>query len=94
MAVRVYQSPDGTSWAVDVKVPSHSSAMVRFKHPDGETARGDRYAWYNAHGPEANDPRARLTPAQVLQALTDRDVAMLFRRSMAVTTTWPSYIVT
>lgn len=89
--MRAFQSPDGTLWAVDVKVPSHSSAMVVFKHPDGETARRDRYAWYNAHSPQASDPRARLRPADVLQALGDGDIAMLFRRSMPVSTQWPKY---
>ena len=89
---KVYQSPDGTRWAVDVKVPSYSSAMVRFKHPDGESARGDRYAWYNAHSPEANDPRARLSVTQVLNALSDADVARLFRRSMPVSTNRPTFV--
>ena len=89
---RVFQSPDGTQWAVDVKVPSFSSAMVVFKHPDGETARGDRYAWYNAHQAEANDPRARLVPGAVLTALSDADVARLFRRSMPISTDRPSFV--
>jgi hypothetical protein len=92
--MRVYQSPDATLWAVDVKVPSHSSAMVIFKHPDGQSARRDRYSWFNAHSPEANDPRARLRPADVLAVLTDHQIAMLFRRSMPVTTEWPGYVVT
>jgi hypothetical protein len=91
--MRVYQSPDGTAWGVDVKVPSFSSAMVVFKHPDGETARRDRYGWYNAHTATSNDPRARLKDKDVLEALTDREIAMLFRRSMPVTTAWPSYVV-
>jgi len=91
--MRVFQSPDRTLWAVDVKVPSHSSAMVVFKHPAGETSRGDRYAWANVRAPQAQDPRARLRAADVLAALTDREIAMLFRRSMPVTTEWPSYVV-
>ena len=90
-STRVYESPDGTLWAVDVKVPSYSSAMVMFKHPDGDTARRDRYAWYNSHLPEANDPRSRLTPAQVLAVLTDADVSRLYRRSMPVTTERAGY---
>jgi hypothetical protein len=90
--MRVFESPDGTLWGVDVKVPSHSSAMVVFKHPDGDTARGDRYAWHNAHGPQSNDPRARLKPREVLQALSNQQLAMLFRRSMPVHTQWPTYI--
>jgi hypothetical protein len=92
-AMRVFMSPDGIAWAIDVKVPSHSSAMVVFKHPDGETARRDRYAWHNAQAPEAHDPRARLAPAAVLEALTDRQLALLYRRSMPVTTERPGYVV-
>lgn len=89
--MRVFASNDGIQWAVDVKVPSHSSAMVMFHHPDGESARRDRYAWYNARLPEAHDPRARLTPQQVLEQLTEGDIARLYRRSMPVHTQWPSY---
>ena len=91
--MRVYQAPDGTAWGVDVKVPSFSSAMVVFKHPNGETARRDRYGWHNAHSETANDPRARLTAKDVLADLTDKEIALLFRRSMPVTTERPSYIV-
>jgi hypothetical protein len=67
--------------------------MLLFKHPSGEISRGDRYAWYNARVPEAQDPRARLRPREVLEKLTDGEVAMLFRRSMPVHTERPSYIV-
>lgn len=91
--MRSYQSPDGTAWGVEVKLPSHSSAMVCFRHPNGETARRDRYAWYNAHQPEASDPRARLTPKQVLEALKDEDLADLYRRSMPVHVDRPVYVV-
>lgn len=91
--MRSYQSPDGTAWGVEVKVPSHSSAMVCFRHPNGKTTRSDRYAWYNAHQPEASDPRARLTPKQVQEALSDGELAALFRRSMPVHTERPRYVV-
>jgi len=89
--MRVYESADGTRWGIEVKVPSFSSAMVRFKHPDGASARHDRYAWYNSHMPEASDPRARLTPGQVLDDISDRDIAKLYRRSMPVHTQWPGF---
>lgn len=89
--MRAYQAPDGIQWGVDVKVPSYSDAMVVFRHPDGETARRDRYAWYNAHMAEATDPRSRLKPAAVLEALTDRDIATLFRRSMPIHTERPGF---
>lgn len=91
--MRSYQSSDGTAWGIEVKVPSHSSAMVCFRHPNGETARRDRYAWYNAHQPEACDPRARLTPKQVLDALTDVNLEALFQRSMPVHVDRPAYVV-
>jgi hypothetical protein len=90
--MRSFQSPDGTLWAVDVKVPSHSSAMLLFKHPDGEIASRDRYAWHNSHAAEASDPRARLRPAAVLDALSDQQIARLFRRSMPVYTERPGYV--
>ena len=45
---RVYQSPDGGTWNVDVKLPSHSSALLTFQHVGGQSVAGDRYAWINA----------------------------------------------
>jgi hypothetical protein len=81
---RTFTAPDGTTWMVDVTLPSHSSAMVVFAHPDGRTARNDRYNWYNANVPEARNVEGRLEPKAVLDALTDEQVALLFRRSMPV----------
>jgi hypothetical protein len=66
--------------------------MVIFKHPEGETARGDRYAWYNSDLPESQDPRSRLKPKRVLELLSDGDLAALYQRSMPVYTQWPSYV--
>lgn len=74
-------------------MPSHSSAMVIFHHPTGETARLNRYAWVNSTGPKASDPRSRLVPGSVLESLSDRDLARLFRRSMPIQTERPVYIV-
>jgi hypothetical protein len=74
-------------------MPTHSGAMVIFHHPTGDTGRLHRYAWVNAQVPQANDPRARLAPSQVLSSLTDRDMARLFRRSMPIETVRPSYVV-
>lgn len=88
--MRVFESPDGMRWGIEVKVPSFSSAMITFRRTDA-SARGDRYAWYNSHMPEASDPRARLTPGQVLDDLSDRDIARLYRRSMPVHTQWPGF---
>ncbi|MFP5354439.1 MAG: hypothetical protein ACLGIK_04685 [Gemmatimonadota bacterium] len=89
--MKTYRSPDGTTWTVDVESPSHSSALVVFVHP-APTGRYNRYAWVNAKGPQVNDPRARLDPKAVLDGLTDRDLARLFRRSVPVHADRPVYI--
>lgn len=91
--MKSYRSTDGTAWGVTVQVPSHSSAMVMFAHPDGITSRRDRYAWLNVHTPDANDPRSQVKPAVVLKELDEATLARLFRRSMPVHTDRPSYVV-
>lgn len=90
--MKAFRAPDGTTWGAEVEMPSHSSAMVIFHHPTGETARLNRYAWVNAAGPKSSDPRSRLVPKGVLESLTDRDLARLFRRSMPIETERPVYI--
>jgi hypothetical protein len=87
--MRVFQAPDGTRWGVDVVLPGFSNAMVVFYHPNGKSASQDRYNWYLAHGPESRSVTAHLTSERVLEQLSDADLAMLFRRSMPVTTTRP-----
>ena len=82
--MREYRSPDGLTWKVMVKLPSHSSAMLTFQHPDGRSSAGDRYAWLNVAGATALNPRERLLAKTLLDALTDADMARLFRRSMPV----------
>ena len=89
MKLRDFRSPDGTSWRVGVQSPSSSNAMVVFHHPMGGTRRMDRYAWYNTVRPEARNVTARLKPDDVLDALTPRDLALLYRRSMAISTPVP-----
>ena len=79
---RLYQSPDGLTWNVLVKLPSHSSAMLVYQHPDGESSKLDRYAWINSE--QTTDPRDRLTSEDVMKRLTDEEIARLFRRSMMV----------
>jgi hypothetical protein len=81
-AKREYQTPDGLRWKVLVKLPSHSSAMLVFEHPDGQSSKLDRYAWINSI--RTTDPRERLSAKDVTERLTDADVARLFRRSMMV----------
>lgn len=82
---RIYESPDGVRWRVEVALPGASNAMVIFHHPAGGTARLDRYNWYNAETPEARSVTARLNPKTVLAAITDERLALLFRRSMPIT---------
>ena len=90
--MKIFRAPDGTPWGVQVRVPSHSNAMVVFLHPTGETAKLNRYAWVNSHDAKALDPRARLVEKQVIDSLGDADLARLFRRSMPIETTRPAYI--
>lgn len=82
--MRVFQSADGVRWGVEVQSPGASNAMVVFHHPNGRTARFDRYAWAQLDRPEALNVTARLDPAGVLDSLTDRDLTRLFRRSMRI----------
>ena len=90
---KTFRSPDGIEWSVEVEMPTHSNALVIFRHPTAETGRLNRYAWVNARVPQAADPRGRLQPGDVLRGLTERDLGRLFRRSMPIETVRPSYIV-
>jgi hypothetical protein len=83
-SARAFTSPDGTTWGVHVTLPSHSSAMVLFRHPDGRSTRKDRYNWYQVDVPEARDVESRLEPGSLLDGLDDQALALLFRRSMPV----------
>ena len=87
--MRDFRGPDGTPWQVEVRTPGSSNAMVLFHHPDPRSSRGNRYAWYISNGPEARNVTARLSPERVLEALTDRDLARLFRRSMPISSGSP-----
>lgn len=89
--MRFFDAPDGTRYGVTVSNPGASNAIVVFRHPDGNAASRDRYAWYINHGPEARSVTARMKKEQVLDALADADLARLFRRSMPVTTGRPGY---
>ncbi len=89
MKKRSYVAPDGARWGVEVRAPGSSNVMVVFHHPDARTSRLNRYAWHEWAGAEARDVTARLKPRKVLESLTDDDLAMLFRRSMPVSTPVP-----
>jgi hypothetical protein len=82
--MRKFRSPDGIIWGVDVTLPGSSNAMIVFRHPNGQSSRLDRYNWFLSNGPEARSVTSRLSPARILDSLTDADIARLFRRSMAV----------
>jgi hypothetical protein len=82
--MRTFQAADGVRWAVDVKLPGASHAMVVFRHPNGRTSRLDRYGWININGPEAKNVTARVDPGQVLERLSESDLALHFRRSMRI----------
>ena len=82
--MKTYNSPDGTTWSVDVKSPGSSNAMVVFRHPDGQSSRLDRYNWYISNGPESRSVTSRLSPEKVLERLNASEIAALFRRSMPV----------
>ena len=84
--MRAFTGPNGTNWGVEVQNPGASNAVVVFRHPDGRTARLDRYAWYITRGPESQNVTGRLNKRAVLDSLGDADLQRLFRRSMPVST--------
>ena len=89
MKKRSFEAPDGARWGVEARSPGSSNVMVVFHHPDARTSRRNRYAWHAWSGDEARDVTARLKPKQVLERLTDDQIALLFRRSMPVSTAVP-----
>lgn len=82
--MRSFHAADGSTWHVDVKLPSHSSALMTFQHAQGQAAAGDRYAWINAPAAVTSDPRARLDARTLLESISDGELARLYRRSMPV----------
>jgi len=81
---RSYTAPDGTHWLVQVMLPGATNAMIVFEHPDGGTSRRDRYNWVNIAGPGARNVTSRADATAVLRELTDAQIALLFRRSMPI----------
>ena len=82
--MKAWRSPDGIDWVIDVDLPGSSNAMVFFRHPYGASARLDRYNWFISNGPEARSVTSRLSKQKVLDALSDTDLARLYRRSMNI----------
>jgi len=89
--MREFRSSDDTRWRVDVRALGASNAMVVFHHPDPGSSGRNRYNWYLAPARAARDVTARLTPKDVLAALTDDELALLFRRSMPITSPVPRF---
>jgi hypothetical protein len=82
--MKTFRSSDGIEWKVDAVLPGSSNAMVLFRHPDGESARLDRYNWFISRGPEARSVTSRLSLERVMEQLDEGTVARLFARSMPV----------
>ena len=82
--MRSFAASDGATWKVDVKLPSHSSALLVFQHTAGQSVAGDRYAWLNVNSARVSDPRERLSAKDLLEGMSDAEILRLFRRSMAV----------
>jgi hypothetical protein len=82
--MKSFKSPDGTEWKVEATLPGSSNVMIVFRHPNGDSARLDRYNWFISKGPEARSVTSRLSPKDVLAQLDDAAIAMLFSRSMPV----------
>jgi hypothetical protein len=85
-STRSFSSPDGVDWIVQVMLPGATNAMIVFEHPDGGSSRRDRYNWVNIAGPGARNVTSRADGEAVLRELTDAQIALLFRRSMPITT--------
>ena len=79
-----FRAPDGVVWGVEIDLPGSSNAMIIFRHPDGNSAKKDRYNWVISTGPEARSVTSRLEPARVLEGLDQGEIAALFRRSMSI----------
>lgn len=82
--MKIWRSPDGIEWTVEVDLPGSSNAMVIFRHPSGKSARLDRYSWFISNSPEARSVTSRLSPKKVEELLTEATLAQLYRRSMKI----------
>ena len=82
--MRQFRSRDGITWNVDAVLPGSSNIMVRFRHPDGDSSRMDRYNWFISKGPEARSVTSRLSPERVMEQIDELTLGRLFLRSMPV----------
>ena len=81
---KTWRSPDGIEWLIDVDLAGSSNAMVIFRHPAGGSSRLDRYNWFISNGPEARSVTSHLSKTKILEALGERELSTLYRRSMAI----------
>lgn len=82
--MRVWQSPEGINWVIDVDLPGSSNAMVIFRHPGESNGRLDKYNWFISNGPESRSVTSRLAKQKVLDSLTDADLSRLYKRAMKI----------
>lgn len=81
---RTFTDIDGKTWQVQVQLAGSSNAMVVFRLAGAPDSRQDRYAWFNSDSPEARSVTSHLNPSDILHALTDSALALLFRKSMLI----------
>ena len=84
--MRIFEAPDGSRWAIQIRAPGSSNAMVVFLSSGGREAHRDRYAWFISKGPEARSVTSRLKKEDVLESLTDVQLRKLFRRAFPLGT--------
>lgn len=89
--MKSFRAADGTNWGVQVQLPGYSSAIIVFHHPDGRTARKDRYVTLNWHGGEASQVTKTVDPETMLSTLNDDAMRSLFSRSVLVGTGRPAF---
>ena len=82
--MRVWQSPEGINWVIDVDLPGSSNAMVIFRHPGAANGRLDRYTWFISNGPEARSVTSRLSKDKIIEGLSDAELSRLYRRAMSI----------
>jgi hypothetical protein len=81
---RTFADLEGRNWRVEVKLAGSSNAMVVFRLTGAPNARQDRYAWFNSDSAEARSVTSHLDASDILRALTDDTLALLFRKSMLI----------
>src|SRR5579872_3866413 len=81
---RTFTDLEARTWRVEVKLAGSSNAMVVFQLAGAPNSRRDRYAWFNSDSAEARSVTSHLVASDILRALTDDSLALLFRKSMLI----------